>query len=167
MKTRILVSLSFLTLIFSCQENEEINPYEKMEGRWEQIFDVNGLYEGYHVLEFDKNGTYTGEFAARNLETKELIGFRGIEEGDYSIDGEKLTLTRTKGFSRDVNDPAFVDDNSPVTTFVQKDALIPDNSPLEINYWLADDFSELRFICPENSEGSCIEFTTYVKVATP
>ncbi|WP_113923856.1 hypothetical protein [Cognataquiflexum aquatile] len=164
MKTRILVSLAFLTLIFSCQENEEINPYAKMEGRWEHNFDVRGLYESYNVLEFDKNGTYIGEFAARNLITKELIGFRGIEEGNYSIEGGKLTMTKTKGFSRDANDPSFVNDNSPFPTFVQKDALIPDNTPQEIYYWISDDFSELRFVCPENSLGSCVEFTTYVKV---
>ena len=167
MKIRILMSLTFLTIFFSCQENEEVSPYAKMEGRWEQIFDVNGLYEGYHIFEFSEDGTYIGEMAARTLDTKELIGYRGVEEGLYVINENKITLTRTKGFSRDVNDPSFVDDNSPFPTFVQKDALIPDNRPQEIYYWIADDFSELRFICPENSADWCIEFTTYVKVTNP
>lgn len=167
MKTRILMSLIFLAVFFSCQENEEVSPYAKMEGRWEQIFDVNGLYEGYHIFEFKEDGTYIGEMAARTLDTKELIGYRGIEEGLYVIDENKITLTRTKGFSRDVNDPSFVDDNSPFPTFVPKDALIPHSEPQEIYYWIADDFSELRFICPENSADYCVEFTTYVKVTNP
>ncbi|MBN7816998.1 hypothetical protein [Algoriphagus pacificus] len=167
MKARILISLISLTVFFSCQEIEEVSPYAKMEGRWEQIFDVNGLYEGYHIFEFKKDGTYIGEMSARTLDTKELIGYRGIEEGLYEINENKITLTRTKAFSRDVNDPSFVDDNSPFPTFVPKDALIPDNWPQEIAYWIADDFSELRFICPENSADYCVEFTTYVKVTNP
>jgi hypothetical protein len=72
MKTRILITLTSLIILSSCQENEEISPYAKMEGRWEQIFDVNGLYEGYHTFEFNEDGTYVGEFVARTLDTKEL-----------------------------------------------------------------------------------------------
>jgi len=163
MKTRILISLSFLTLLFSCLKEEELSPNANMEGKWEQIFEVNGLFEGYHILEFKQDGTFTGEMMARKLGTGEIIGYRGVFNGSYEVNGEKLTLTEEVLFTRDFDDPSILDDN----VFVPKEALIPNSNTSEIYYRIANGFSELKFICPEGSEGECIEFTTYVKVVNP
>ncbi|WP_192348991.1 hypothetical protein [Algoriphagus sp. Y33] len=159
MKIRLLFILALLIVSFSCQENKEPDSFNKMAGRWEQIFEVNGLYESYHFIEFKEDGTFHMEMSARTMETGENMGFRGIADGSYQVQDNIVIMTEEVLFSRDYDDPAYVDDN----TFFPKEALIPSENTSEISYKIESDFSELRFICPENSF-DCMEFTTYVKV---
>lgn len=160
MKIKSLLSIPLLIFLVSCQEDEAPNPNSRMEGRWEQTFEVFDLYESYHILEFKEDGTFHGEMMARDIETKQLIGYRGIFDGSYEVNGDILTFTEEVLLGRDYNDPAIVDDN----TFVPKEELIPSSNTSEISYRIVKNFSELNFICPEGDISGCIEFTTYIKV---
>ncbi len=160
MKTKLLFSFALLFILSSCQENETPNSFNRMAGNWEQIFEVNGLYEGFHTIEFKEDGTFHLEMNARDLETGVSLGFRGIADGTYQVQDNILTLKEEVLLSRDLTDPAYVDDN----TFFPREALIPNENTSEISYRIVNNFSELRFICPAENSGSCVEFTTYVKV---
>ncbi|MEB2786395.1 hypothetical protein [Algoriphagus persicinus] len=160
MKIKSLLTFSLVILLLSCQEDEDPNPNSRMEGRWEQTFEVFNLYESYHILEFKEDGTFHGEMMARDIETNQLIGYRGIFDGSYQVNGNILTFTEEVLLGRDLSDPAVIDDNS----FVPKEELIPYSNTSEISYRIVKDFSELNFICPEDDISGCIEFTTYIKV---
>lgn len=133
---------------------------ERTGGRWEQIFEVNGFYESYNVFDFKADGTFHWEGSARDLETGETIGFRGVADGSYQVQENIITITEKVLLSRDYDDPAFIDDNS----FFPKSDLIPNDNTSEISYRIVNNFTELNFICPADSPG-CIEFTTYIKVS--
>lgn len=159
MKTRFLACFSTLFLLFSCETSEDPSANSLMSGRWEQIFEVQGLYLSHHFIEFKEDGTFHREGTARDLETGDLIGYRGIADGSFQVNDGIVTLTEEVLLNRDYDDPAFIDDNS----FFPKEALIPSDDTSEVYYWVRNNFTELHFMCPDQPT-DCTEFITYVKV---
>ncbi|SFB20997.1 hypothetical protein [Algoriphagus aquimarinus] len=158
MKTKLLPLFALFFILFSCNDDDEISPNAKIEGKYRYNSEgnmswIDKTFNFVDVMEFKSDGTVTGESYTTDLGSDTILGYRGYFSGSYTIIEGKVTITYSKSYHMGVED----------VNYIPKEELIQSQEEgYTSDYVNSEDYSQLSFICPSNAY--CTFLPVYVKV---
>ena len=109
MRTKFLTLITIATLFFSCKEVEDPSPNPKIEGNYKHIFEGNlgwgsENFKLISILQFKSDGTVNGEHYTTNIESGEILGYRGYFSGLFCISKGKVTISYDESYIMGIAD---------------------------------------------------------------
>lgn len=153
MKQQLLFTAILLLTIFSCKNDDEINPNNKLEGKWEfKMEKVGNNYEldFVNTLEFKVDGTVYGEGYTINSGTDQILGYRYYFNGKYTVEDGKVIINQKETFQNIFMDTFY----SP-----KEDLIYLEEDMGSDSYLIKENYTKLQAICPPNA--NCV-FMEYV-----
>jgi hypothetical protein len=97
MKTKLLPLLALFFLLFSCQDDEDMTPNEKIAGKYvyaAEVLKASGDRFQYESnMRFEANGTVRGEEFVTKTESTEVLGYLSYFTGRYSIIDDLVSIS--------------------------------------------------------------------------
>ncbi|WPR76925.1 hypothetical protein [Algoriphagus sp. NG3] len=112
MKSKLLLLIAYGLLLFSCNNDEEINPEVLTRNQWQNVVENTSAdrpYEYVFSIEFKPNGKVYSEAFFRDLETKELIGFREYLTGSFQIISGNIMVSILELYTIQGSDDMYLD----------------------------------------------------------
>jgi len=101
MKTKLLPLIALGLLLFSCKNNDEINPEILTQNQWLRIYEYSDADQPYDIvysIDFKSDGKVYSEVFVRDMETKNVLGFLEYYNGNYQIVENKVAVSITEHF---------------------------------------------------------------------
>lgn len=140
MKTKLLSLIAFVLILFGCTD-DEINPEVLTQNQWQNVIeyvDAGQPYDIVYSIDFKPDGKVYSEVFARDMVTKDVLGFLEYYNGTYQIVENKVTVSITEHYL-----------NMAGTMFSDKGKLsLQDNGSQSREYQLRNKNSELHTIMP-------------------
>ncbi|WP_192085967.1 lipocalin family protein [Algoriphagus sp. Y33] len=158
MKPKLLPLLAILLVFFSCNDVTEVSPNIRISGVYEStreaaLGDGETKYDLVDKLIFKADGTFTGENITLSGGTDEILGYRAVYSGTYTVSEQKVAIT--------YEDPLEI--NMRDIYYIPKDALtLMEGVSYSLEYAVSDSYSRLSIICPEFAK--CAPPVPYIKV---
>lgn len=86
---RFLIYTAFIFLLVSCSDTNESNFNAQLSGRWESTF-VERNIETTISYSYQRDGTYTYSVTGTDVSTRQFLGFKLYEEGNFDASNERL-----------------------------------------------------------------------------
>lgn len=140
MKTKLLPLLALI--LFSCKNDYEINPEVLTQNQWQNVIENTSAdlpYEYVFSIEFEPDGKVYSEAFFRDLETKELIGFREYLTGNFHIINGNIIVSILELYTIQGSDDMYLD---------KEELSIVDGENLSREFQLRNKNSELHTIMP-------------------
>ncbi|SFT98036.1 hypothetical protein SAMN04489724_3131 [Algoriphagus locisalis] len=158
MKIKLLPLIALALIIFSCKDVEEPSPNSQIEGVFLSSYEgnnawINKKFNFVDLMKFNSNGTVTGESYTTELNSDEILGYRGYFSGSYSIKEGKVIVSYGELFHLGIED---------VNYLPKEDLVLSEPTDFTSEYGIEEDYSELVTICSIYS--ICNGTSSYVRV---
>lgn len=135
MKAKLFPILLFAVALFSCDE-ENPSLEAQIAGKYEYAYEDDqtwggGLKDFVSTIELRADGTYYREEVTKELDSEQILGYRGYSTGTYAIAENTVELISGESYTMDVEDLNYVPkedrSNSFLSPILQKES--PDRRP--------------------------------------
>lgn len=141
----------FLAL-FSCHEDH--NPEKKITGTYESLLTgrsggwIDKEFDFSDTFEFRSDGTFYQEDVTRTVGTDEVLGFRTVANGTYTISDGVVTLHYEDFYSMQIEDVPYLPKDQ-LTFSDMRDYVNPFGNIYQ--YRVLTNYTQLQYICPSNA----------------
>lgn len=158
MKKKLFPFIVLAITIFSCKDVADPSPNLRIEGTYERTSEGNmgwgeAMFNFVDLLEFKSDGTVRGESYTTEIGSEEILGFREYFSGTYSVADGKVTISYNESFHMGIAD---------INYMPKEELTLSQGTGLSNEYAIAEDYSELIYICPFNA--ACMVTLPYVRV---
>ena len=158
MKVRLFSSIALIGIFFSCKDVQEPSPNNRIEGVYEFVSEGNygwgeKKFNFVDLMEFNSDGTVTGEGYTTEIGSDEILGYRSYFSGTYSISGDIVTIDYSKSYFMGIADINYLPKED--LTLAQ----VTDNIG---SFSILENYTELMSICPNN--GACGTPISFLRV---
>ena len=98
---RLLPLIVLGLLLFSCKDNDEINPEVLTQNQWQKVIEYTDADQSYDIvysIDFKSDGEVYSEVFVRDMETKNVLGFLEYFIGNYQIVENKVAVSITEHY---------------------------------------------------------------------
>ena len=98
---RLLPLIVLGLLLFSCKDNDEINPEVLTQNQWQKVIEYTDADQSYDIvysIDFKSDGEVYSEVFVREMETKNVLGFLEYFIGNYQIVENKVAVSITEHY---------------------------------------------------------------------
>lgn len=145
MKQKTLLVAMILFTLFSCKNDDDINPNHSLEGKWEFKMEKVGNtneFDLVNTLEFKANGTVYGEGYTTNTGSDRILGYRYYFNGKYKVEDGKVIINQRETFQNVMMDSFY----SP-----KDDLIYLEEDMGSESYLIKENYKELQNICSINA----------------
>ncbi len=142
MKAKLLTLITFGLLLFSCNTDDEINPEVLTQNQWLNVVENTAAdqpHEYVSSIKFEPDGKVYSEAFLRDIETKEIIGFREYFTGSFQITNGKIEVAIQELYTIQGSDELYLD---------KEELSIVDSVAFTREFQLRNKNSELHTIMP-------------------
>lgn len=142
MKIKLITSIFLVLLLLGCNNDDEINPKILTQSQWLNVIEnttANQPYDYVSSIRFEPDGKVYSEVFLRELETKEVIGFREYFNGNFQIINGKIEVSIQELYTIQGSDEFYLD---------KEELSIVDGTGFSREYQLRNSNSELHTIMP-------------------
>ncbi|WP_339879614.1 hypothetical protein [uncultured Algoriphagus sp.] len=98
---RLLPLIVLGLLLFSCKDNDEINPEVLTQNQWQKVIEYTNSDQSYDIvysIDFKSDGEVYSEVSVREMESKNVLGFLEYFNGNYQIVENKVAVSITEHY---------------------------------------------------------------------
>ena len=98
---RLLPLIVIGLLLFSCKDNDEINPEILTQNQWQKVIEYTDADQSYDIvysIDFKSDGEVYSEVFVRDMESKNVLGFLEYFIGNYQIVENKVAVSITEHY---------------------------------------------------------------------
>ncbi|TXE05149.1 hypothetical protein [Algoriphagus aquimarinus] len=109
-KLYLLIAIAFV--LFSCKDNDDINPEVLTENQWQYVIEnttADPPYEYVFSIEFEPDGKVYSEAFLRDVETKEVMGHQEYFNGNFQLINGKIEVSILELYSIQVSEGLYLD----------------------------------------------------------
>jgi hypothetical protein len=146
MKAKLIPILLFAVALFSCDE-ENPRLEAQIAGKYEFAYEDDqtwggGVKDFVSTIELRADGTYYREEVTKELDSEEVLGYRGYSNGTYTIAETTVELISGESYTMDVEDLNYVP---------KEDLAKVEPEESSHSFTILGDFSGLEYVCPSNA----------------
>ena len=154
MKTRLLPLVALFLLIFSCKDVEEPSPNSRIEGTYEFTSEGNmgwgeDSFRFVNRIQFNSDGTVTGEDYTTEVDSDDILGYRGYFTGTYTIVDGEVTISYDKLYYMNLMDANYIP---------KEDLVLSEGTDFIPEYEIAEDYSKLLLLCSPYSNCTVVSY---------
>lgn len=153
-----LFPVLLLLLIYSSCSDEDSSPEAKVQGTYESLLTGSSgsheeKFDFYDTFELRSDGTFYREDVTRKVGLDEVLGFRTIANGTYTISDGIVSFHYENFYSKQIED----------LPYFPKDQLnFSDSWDYPDHYRVLNNYTQLEYICPSNA--MCGWLPNYTKI---
>ena len=104
-------------------------------------------------IQFNSDGTVTGEDYTTEVDSDDILGYRGYFTGTYTIVDGEVTISYDELYYMNMMDVSYIP---------KEDLVLWEGTYTYLEYRIAEDYSNLSLICPPNA--NCAGTLTYKRI---
>ena len=145
MKAKLFPVLVLILALFSCND-EDLSPESRVQGAYEYVYQFNQgwgdeLFDYVDRIELKSDGSFYKENVTKNLDSDDVLGYRGYSSGTFTVSEGIVTLHFDEVHYMTVAD----------VNYLPKDQLTLLADASDMHYKVLENYSQLEFICPSNA----------------
>ncbi|UZD22393.1 lipocalin family protein [Algoriphagus halophytocola] len=147
MKSRLLPLIALAIFIYSCKDVVEPSPDSRIVGVYELSYEGNAGWGGdifrfVDLMQFNSDGTVTGENYTTEVDSDEVLGYRGHFTGTFTIVEGVVTISYDEMYYMNMMDVNYIP---------KEDLILYEGAEYFPEYSIVEDYSELIPICSPNA----------------